>query len=81
MIGYDDQEIARHTHPPLSTVVLPNYELGRWAVETLLQETQNQAAGAPVRRRTVKIDGPLIERGSVRVIAEAEMQEINNITN
>jgi len=81
VIGYDDQEIARHTHPPLSTVVLPNYELGRWAVETLLQETQNQAAGAPVRRRTVKIDGPLIERGSVRVIAEAEMQEINNITN
>ncbi len=65
VMGYDDQEIARHTHPPLTTVVLPNYELGRWAVETLLQEEQNRDAGAPVRRRTVKLDGPLIERTSV----------------
>ena len=65
VIGYDDQEIARHTHPPLTTVVLPNYELGRWAVETLLQEAQNRDAGAPFKRRTIKLDGPLIERGSV----------------
>ncbi|RKP56777.1 LacI family DNA-binding transcriptional regulator [Pararobbsia silviterrae] len=65
VLGYDDQEIARHTHPPLSTVVLPNYELGRWAVETLLQEHENHEAGAPVRKRTVKLDGPLIERTSV----------------
>jgi LacI family transcriptional regulator len=65
VMGYDDQEIARHTHPPLTTVVLPNYELGRWAVETLLQEEQNRSAGAPVRRRAVKLDGPLIERASV----------------
>ncbi len=72
VLGYDDQEIARHTHPPLSTVVLPNYDLGRWAVETLLQEEHNCATGAPVRRRTVKLDGPLIERGSVRVLAEAQ---------
>ena len=57
VLGYDDQEIARHTHPPLSTVVLPNYELGRWAVETLLQEEHNRAAGAPVRHRLVKLDG------------------------
>ncbi|WP_162877885.1 LacI family DNA-binding transcriptional regulator [Trinickia diaoshuihuensis] len=65
VMGYDDQEIARHTHPPLTTVVLPNYELGRWAVETLLQEEENRSAGAPFKRRTIKLDGPLIERGSV----------------
>ncbi len=67
VMGYDDQEIARHTHPPLTTVVLPNYELGRWAVETLLQEEENRSAGAPFKRRTIKLDGPLIERGSVGV--------------
>ena len=65
VMGYDDQEIARHTHPPLSTIVLPNYELGRWAVETLLQEHENHEAGAPLRKRVVKLDGPLIERASV----------------
>jgi LacI family transcriptional regulator len=80
VLGYDDQEIARHTHPPLSTVVLPNYELGRWAVETLLQEEHNRAAGAPVRRRIVKLDGPLVERASVRVITLAEQPVINNIS-
>ncbi|GAB5096133.1 LacI family DNA-binding transcriptional regulator [Caballeronia sp. LP006] len=80
VLGYDDQEIARHTHPPLSSVVLPNYDLGRWAVETLLQEEHNRAAGAPVRRRTVKLDGPLIERGSVREITEAKQLAINNIS-
>ncbi|MEM5389346.1 LacI family DNA-binding transcriptional regulator [Paraburkholderia phymatum] len=80
VLGYDDQEIARHTHPPLSTVVLPNYELGRWAVETLLQEVQNQAAGAPVRHRMVKLDGPLIERGSVRVITEVKAPASNIIS-
>ncbi len=80
VLGYDDQEIARHTHPPLSTVVLPNYELGRWAVETLLQEEHNRAAGAPVRRRVVKLDGPLVERASVRVITEAKQPAINNIS-
>jgi LacI family transcriptional regulator len=80
VLGYDDQEIARHTHPPLSTVVLPNYELGRWAVETLLQEVHNQAAGAPVRHRMVKLDGPLIERGSVREITEAKPAAINIIS-
>ena len=80
VLGYDDQEIARHTHPPLSTVVLPNYELGRWAVDTLLQEVHNQAAGAPVRHRMVKLDGPLIERGSVREITEAKRAAINIIS-
>lgn len=80
VLGYDDQEIARHTHPPLSTVVLPNYELGRWAVDTLMQEVHNQAAGAPVRHRMVKLDGPLIERGSVREITEAKPAAINIIS-
>ena len=36
VMGYDDQEISRHTHPPLTTMVLPNYEMGRAAVEALL---------------------------------------------
>jgi LacI family transcriptional regulator len=63
VMGYDDQEIARHTHPPLSTVVLPNYEMGQAAVELLL-ETRSAGPGRP-RRALTKMDGPLVLRESV----------------
>jgi LacI family transcriptional regulator len=67
VMGYDDQEIARHTHPPLTTVLLPNYEMGRWAVEALIAETtQGSAANKEVRRRQIKVDCTLVERDSVR---------------
>lgn len=61
VIGYDDQEISRHTHPPLTTVVLPNYELGHVAMETLLRLID----GHPPKRWLTKVDGPLVERESV----------------
>jgi len=68
LIGYDDQEISRHTHPPLTTMVLPNYEMGRAAVEALLalaaQPGPVDEAARP-RRTLVKIDCPLVERDSV----------------
>ncbi len=61
VIGYDDQEIARQTHPPLTTLVLPNYEMGRLAAETLLAEV----AEPQVRRRRLKVDGRVVERQTV----------------
>jgi LacI family transcriptional regulator len=61
VMGYDDQELARYTHPPLSTLVLPNYEMGQRAAEALLDITVH---GKPVRPMTIKIDGPLVPRGS-----------------
>lgn len=36
VMGYDDQEIAQHLSPALSTVLLPHREMGHWCVETLL---------------------------------------------
>lgn len=64
VMGYDDQEISRHTHPPLTTVVLPNYEMGRAAVEALLVLVgQGEAPRRPMAR--VKIDCPLVERETV----------------
>lgn len=61
VIGYDDQEIARHTHPPLTTLLLPNYEMGRLAVEMLLDESN----GMPHRKRRIKVEVQLVERGTV----------------
>ena len=41
VIGFDNQElIAAHLHPGLSTVQLPHYEMGRWAVQKLLAEIE-----------------------------------------
>ncbi|MGG7604789.1 LacI family DNA-binding transcriptional regulator [Massilia sp. BKSP1R2A-1] len=61
VVGYDDQDIARYTQPPLSTVLLPNYEMGRWAAESLVA----QVNGGVVRRTSMKMDCPLVERDSV----------------
>jgi LacI family transcriptional regulator len=36
VMGYDDQEIAQHLSPALSTVLLPHREMGQWCVERLL---------------------------------------------
>ncbi len=66
VLGYDDQEISRHTHPPLTTMVLPNYEMGRAAVEALLAEAELAPEQRGSRRHFIKIDGPLVERETVR---------------
>jgi LacI family transcriptional regulator len=62
VMGYDDQELARYTHPPLSTLTLPNYEMGRRATELLIDLAVHNRTVWPM---TIKIDGPLIERSSV----------------
>ena len=67
IMGYDDQELARYTHPPLSTLVLPNYEMGQRAAETLLDMTVH---GKEVRPMMVKLDGPLVPRSSTARVRE-----------
>lgn len=62
VMGYDDQEMARYTRPPLSTCVLPNYEMGRWAAETLIGMTTGPA---DKRRIQLKMDCPVVSRHSV----------------
>ena len=37
VMGYDDQEIAQHLSPSLTTVVLPHREMGQWCVKELLK--------------------------------------------
>jgi LacI family transcriptional regulator len=62
VMGYDDQELARYTQPPLSTLLLPNYEMGRRAVELLIDIAVHRK---PLKPMVLKIDGPVVERGSV----------------
>ncbi|WP_129337851.1 LacI family DNA-binding transcriptional regulator [Cellulomonas endophytica] len=62
VVGYDDQQlIATELDPPLTTVALPHYAMGRWATEVLLGVTPPPDAADGVLRMPC----PLVERGSV----------------
>lgn len=68
VVGYDDQELARYTHPPLTTVLLPNYECGRMAVTTLLELVAGETPRRPWLR---KVECPLVERDTVAAPASS----------
>jgi LacI family transcriptional regulator len=61
VMGYDDREIAQHLHPPLTTVLLPHFEMGSIAAEILL----DAASGSTARPRQIKVECPIVRRGSV----------------
>ncbi len=61
VMGFDNQElIAAQLSPPLSTVALPHYEMGKWAVQFLLEHSGESLP--PVQHT---IDCPYLERQSV----------------
>ena len=61
VVGFDDREIAQFTRPPLTTLVLPHYEMGEIAAE-LLFDTANGLHAGPTQ---IKVECPLVERASV----------------
>ena len=61
VVGYDDREIAQFLRPPLSTVVLPHYEMGIEAASALI-EGRLRGEGPPPQ---IKVECPLVERSSV----------------
>lgn len=66
VIGYDDEEVAGHLTPQLTTLVLPHREMGRWAVEQILSApTPATAETAGDRFPITKLECPLIERESI----------------
>lgn len=62
IIGIDNLEIiADALWPGLTTVALPHYEMGRWAVNRILDDIESP--GSPAVQ--TQMDCPLIERGSL----------------
>lgn len=62
VVGFDNQEIiAAQLRPPLSTVALPHYEMGRWAVEHLVEHA-GSGETPPVQ---CALDCAYVERESV----------------
>lgn len=66
IVGFDNLElIAAQLHPALSTMALPHYEMGQWAVKYLLEhadQTDDTRTLEPVQER---LACPFVERLSV----------------
>lgn len=61
VMGYDDQEIAQHLSPALSTVLLPHREMGQWCAQQLL------GGSAPTALQE-RMECPLVLRDSHRIL-------------
>jgi LacI family transcriptional regulator, galactose operon repressor len=61
VIGFDDREIAQFTRPPLTTLILPQYQMGEIAAEILIEA----AGGLSTGPTQIKVECPLVERESV----------------
>lgn len=62
VVGFDNQElIADGLRPGLTTVALPHYEMGAWAVETLIRRLEDPETPS----EQVLLRCPVVERGSV----------------
>jgi LacI family transcriptional regulator len=63
VIGFDNQEIiADGLRPRLTTLALPHYEMGAWAVETLIRHIEGLEREGP---DNVTLECPLVVRDSV----------------
>ena len=66
VVGFDNREIAQLINPPLTTVALPNQEIGYQAARQLLARVRHEAAGP---RETI-LPCTIVERESVAELAE-----------
>jgi LacI family transcriptional regulator len=68
LVGFDDLPLAEVVDPPLTTVRVSKAEIGRMAVTLLVNRIQSENSTPPVK---VLIGGKLVERQSVRLVADA----------
>lgn len=62
VIGFDNQEvIAAHLYPTLTTMQLPHYKMGEWAVQHLIHLLKGEEDPAPVQHQ---LPCPLVVRNS-----------------
>ena len=63
VMGFDNQEIiAAHLYPPLSSMELPHYKMGAWAVNHLIHHAEGGDQTPPTQH---KIECTLVERASI----------------
>ncbi len=61
VIGFDNRDLANSMHPPLTTLILPHYEMGEIAAEHLIE----MIGGHNTRPTQTKVECTLVRRASV----------------
>lgn len=67
LVGFDDLPLGAVSDPPLTTVQVSKAEIGRMAVQLLVERIRSGTATPPVK---VVIGGRLVERQSVRLLTD-----------
>ncbi|RNB52196.1 LacI family DNA-binding transcriptional regulator [Agromyces tardus] len=66
VVGFDDQApLPESLFPALTTVALPHYEMGAWAVAALAESIQGKQDGSLLAAHPTVLNCPLVERESV----------------
>ena len=65
IIGFDDSELATLTDVPLTTIVHPKYQIGKWAAEILFEDIEHQEQRVP---RQMNINPTIAIRDSVKFL-------------
>ena len=61
MVGFDDEDLASHIMPKLTTLKFPRRQMGAWAAERAMAPNHSRAE----THRIVKLECELVERESV----------------
>ncbi len=73
LVGYDDRHEAVHKRPPLTTVALPFYEMGKLALNLLL----SMIRGEKIETGIHYVPCPLIERSSATAKSSRPLVSVN----
>jgi LacI family transcriptional regulator len=66
VMGFDNLElVSTQLHPSLSTMALPHYEMGRWAIRYLLEHSDQSGDGQTLNPVQERIACSFIERSSI----------------
>ncbi len=66
IVGFSDSQIAQVSHPPLSTIHQPGYEIGEMSAQLLIEEIEMRDGDdfKPIDFRQIILDTYLIHRGT-----------------
>ena len=70
IMGFDDSELATLTDAPLTTMIHPKYQLGKWAAEMLFDDMAHKGQRTP---RHLLINPTIAVRSSVKTIGASQV--------